>query len=67
MKKKRRGVQTSFLVGLPIGAVVGLTFALISMQGPWTGEARWNAWEYFFGLPTWSAVSALFLPRLQRS
>jgi hypothetical protein len=60
MKEKRRGVQTSLLVGFPIGALVGLTIALISMPVASAGGAGWNPWAYFLGLFTWSAVSALF-------
>ena len=58
--KKRRSVQTSLLVGLPIGALVGLTVALVSTQGAFSEGARWNPWEYYLFLFTWSAISAIF-------
>ena len=57
--KKRRGVQTSLLVGLPVGAVVGLAVALVSTQGAFSGAVSWKPWEYYLVLFSWSALSAV--------
>jgi hypothetical protein len=58
--KRQRGVQTSLLVGLPVGAVVGLTVALVSTQEASGGAASWNPWQYYLVLFSWSAICAVF-------